>query len=138
MQIQRPHDKNHTRTDNRRNRTNNTQRRIRAPSILPNSMVLLPDTRDWQRGRQTPYIRHEDENPQHDRQRQVHKHGKLPQPPQNPIALEILHQGQQRGERRASGEQREHPDYEHVVGDHGFVAREADDLDADAFDDLLV
>lgn len=37
-----------------------------------------------------------------------------------------------------SREQGQHPNNEEMVGDHGVHFREADGLEADAFDDLLV
>lgn len=101
-------------------------------------LVLLPDAVHRQRGREALHVGLQDEDAVHDRQDQVDEHGELPQPAQHPVALEVLDQSQQGRECGCGAAEREQPDDEEVVGDQAAHAREADDLDGDAFDDLLV
>jgi hypothetical protein len=97
-----------------------------------------PHARHGQRGRHILEHSHKNKYTKHRAQRQIQQHEKLAQPAQDPVALEIVDEGQQRGEMGGGGEQREHPDDEEVVGHHGVEFGEADALDADAGEQLLV
>lgn len=100
--------------------------------------VLLPDAGDGQRGREGLRVGLQHEDAVDDGQDKVDEHGELAQPAQEPVALEVLHEGEQGGEGGGGAAEGEQPDDEEVVGDHAVDARQADDLDGDALDDLLV
>jgi len=62
---------------------------------------------------------HEDKNPRDARQDQIDEHEKLAQPAQDPVALEVVDEGEQGGDVGSGRQQRQHPDDEEVVRHHG-------------------
>lgn len=80
----------------------------------------------------------EDEDGGDDAEEHVDEHEELAEPAEDPVALEVVDEGEEGGEVGCCGEDGEQPDDEEVVGDHGVHFGEADALDSDACDDLLV
>lgn len=98
----------------------------------------LPHAPNRQRGRQILHDAQQDHDAARAAQHEIHRHEELAQPPQDPVTLEVLVQRQQRADVRAARQQAQHPDDEEVVRHHGVHARQANGLDRDAREHLLV
>ena len=62
----------------------------------------------------------------------------MSEPPKDPVSLKVIDKGEQSGDMRGSGEDGQHPYNEKVVRDHCAHFGEADALNTDTRDDLLV